>query len=314
MNRTDRLMAIIWLLQTRGRRTAGQLAEAFEISVRTVYRDIQALCEAGVPVTALPGEGGGYALSEPYRLSPIAFTAEEAEALWLGGTLVRGVGLSVLQAALDQALSKIGAVLRPQCREEAERLLSRVAVVLERRGSEGIPAETYVPIREALLDGRTLAVVYRDVNGTASERMVTPSTLEFRRGAWYLVGADSLSGGVRTFRVDRIHGCRLTEDPPVTAVAERVPTVSVRLRLPDANGRWYQEHPLFRSWNPNMEGEGRLRLEVPVPALNTLIATVLSFGDAETVEEPVWLVQRVIALAEAVIAAHRGRLNGGEAL
>ena len=87
MNRTDRLMGILLELQARGDLRAEDLAGTFEVSVRTIYRDVEALCETGVPIVATPGKG--YRLMEGYFLPPLSFTADEAALLLLGGELVR---------------------------------------------------------------------------------------------------------------------------------------------------------------------------------------------------------------------------------
>lgn len=91
MNRTDRLMAMLWLLRTRKTMTAAELGATFAISERSVYRDIAALSEAGVPVVALPGPGGGYSLMKEYAITPLAFTDQEAVALLLGAKFVAGI-------------------------------------------------------------------------------------------------------------------------------------------------------------------------------------------------------------------------------
>ena len=105
MNRTDRLMGILLELQARGELRAEDLAGTFEVSVRTIYRDVEALCETGVPVVATPGKG--YRLMEGYFLPPLTFTADEAALLILGGELVRDRVDPLLRQAAEAALRKL---------------------------------------------------------------------------------------------------------------------------------------------------------------------------------------------------------------
>src|SRR5882762_8641742 len=115
MNRTDRLVAMVLFLQGRRVVRAMELAEHFEITERTVYRDISALCEAGVPIS---GEAGvGYSLMKGYQLPPVMFTAEEATSLFVGGELVKQFTDASLQAPMMSALDKLRAVL-PRDRQD----------------------------------------------------------------------------------------------------------------------------------------------------------------------------------------------------
>src|ERR671916_2248108 len=109
MNRTDRLMAMLLEFQARREVRAEDLARRFEVSVRTVYRDVQALSEGGVPIAALPGKG--YRLLDGYFLPPLSFTADEAATLALGGGFVRDRVDAELRRAADEALRKLAAVL-----------------------------------------------------------------------------------------------------------------------------------------------------------------------------------------------------------
>src|SRR4030095_16835198 len=110
MNRVDRLMAYLLLFQSRGLLRAQDFAREFEISERTVYRDVQALCEVGVPIMAMPGEG--YRLMEGYYLPPIAFSADEARSLHLAISMLIGLATpGPTQKAAAAALEKIRAVL-----------------------------------------------------------------------------------------------------------------------------------------------------------------------------------------------------------
>jgi predicted DNA-binding transcriptional regulator YafY len=117
MNRTDRLLAIVLELQGRGRRRAEDLAATFETSKRTIYRDITALCEAGVPIVATPGLG--YSLTPGYFLPPLSFTAPEATLLLLGAEVMAGSFDTLYRRVAEAAGRKIEAVLPAQARDEA---------------------------------------------------------------------------------------------------------------------------------------------------------------------------------------------------
>src|SRR5579871_3320902 len=116
MNRMDRLFAILLQLQARGQQRAQDLAAGFEVSIRTIYRDMQALSEAGVPVVALPGQG--YGLTEGYFLPPLMFTALEAGSLVLGAEYVAGAMGEPFRAAAESAQAKLSNALTAEGRRE----------------------------------------------------------------------------------------------------------------------------------------------------------------------------------------------------
>ena len=313
MNRTDRLMAIVWLLRSRQKMSAGALAEAFGVGERTIYRDVQALSEAGVPVAALPGPGGGYALAAGYRLSPIAFGTEEVEALWLAGRLMAGLGLAEADDALRSAMEKIMAVAAPERAAYIEKLERLLDVQLDRRGPAMVRGDVFATLREAVLGGKTVHMTY-GTYGTEnrSERDVTPERLSFLRGAWYVEGADSASGETRTFRLDRIQSCAITDLPAVSAAPRAAEqTHQVVLRMPEWTARWYADHPVYRQWNPRLEPAGHLTLEAPRTGINSLVATVLAGAGHEVVVEPQWLVERIAHDAQGAYAAHAGHAGNG---
>ena len=146
MNRTDRLLAIVLELQRAGRRRAEDLAATFETSKRTIYRDIQALSEAGVPIVAAPGQG--YTLQEGYFLPPLSFTTDEATMLLLGAASLARHFDAQYRAAAETAGRKIAAVLPEERREEVlsvqgsvvfltHRFQFRVDIVLDPWNREG---------------------------------------------------------------------------------------------------------------------------------------------------------------------------------
>src|SRR5438309_405918 len=129
MNRTDRLLAIVLELQGKGRQRAEDLASTFETSKRTIYRDIQALSEAGVPLLSVPGQG--YSLVEGYFLPPLAFTAEEATMLLLGSDFVAQHFEAQYRAAAQSASRKIEAVLPQTLRDDVHYLQTNIRFVAD---------------------------------------------------------------------------------------------------------------------------------------------------------------------------------------
>ena len=126
MNRVDRLHAILVHLQSKRRVTAQELADRFNLSLRTVYRDVKALEESGIPII---GESGiGYSVMEGYRLPPVMFTQEEASSLLLGGKLVQEFTDTTVRKQFDSAMYKIKAVLRGSDKDHVEELDDKIAI------------------------------------------------------------------------------------------------------------------------------------------------------------------------------------------
>jgi predicted DNA-binding transcriptional regulator YafY len=207
VNRTDRLHALTEELRRAGPRgrTAQRLAAWLEVSTRTVKRDVDALQQAGVPVWASAGPGGGYVLDAAATLPPVTLTPAQAVAV-----AVALAGATDAPFAVDgrAALEKVLDVLGPQARAEAERLGGRVWV----RSREGRPDPASV-VEQALARRRVVALTYRDREGTASRRRVEPHLLARTGDRWYLVGWCRERDAPRWFRWDRIESAALTTEP-----------------------------------------------------------------------------------------------------
>ena len=204
MNRTDRLVAMVMYMQGRRVVRAEELARHFEVTIRTIYRDIAALGEAGVPVT---GEAGvGYTLVKSYHLPPVMLTAEEAAALFMGAEIVKRFTDASLRQPMATALDKLRAVL-PRERQDFVERLSRNTVVME-RGCGGTQPEAQPWLMSVQRAVNQRCVVRLSYLGKAQTEPVTrevePLGVVFHSGAWYLVGWCRLRGAYRHFRVDRI--------------------------------------------------------------------------------------------------------------
>jgi len=209
--RASRLLSLLLLLQSRGRMTAQELSDELEVSIRTVYRDVEALGAAGVPVYADRGPAGGYRLVDGYRTRLTGLTTEEAESLFLAGLPgpAAELGLGTVVAA---AQLKLQAALPPELRSRAGRVRERFHLDTPGwfRHSDETPNLT--AIADAVWHQRRLAVHYRRWGGQAIEvhRTVDPLGLVLKAGVWYLIARSD--GVLRTYRVARVLNLTTTDD------------------------------------------------------------------------------------------------------
>ena len=210
MNRTDRLYAIVEELRAVAPRVRGarRLAERFEVSIRTIERDVSALQQAGVPIWATPGPGGGYALDPAMTLPPLNFTPSEAAAI---AVALATSGPIPFGDAARAALRKVAAAMSASGREDADALLDRIRL-LQRNGLVAAPALRVV--ERALLDHRVVRLDYQDKNGSVtSGRLVEPLGFVLGEQHTYLHGWCRLRNGPRAFRLDRIRHASITAEP-----------------------------------------------------------------------------------------------------
>ncbi|MFB8268680.1 helix-turn-helix transcriptional regulator [Streptomyces sp. NPDC055955] len=209
--KSDRLLSILLLLQTRGRVAAPELAERLEVSVRTIYRDIEALSASGVPVYAERGRHGGIALLSGYRTDVTGLTADESRALFILAAQGAHSALG-LDSAFRSALRKVMAALPEPHRPAAELTSRRILVEASRWRGGPLPAVDLGVLQEAVLAERRLRLRYRH-SGTDTPRTYTvdPYGLVAKAGVWYLV-ADRRAEP-RLFRADRVREATLTDAP-----------------------------------------------------------------------------------------------------
>jgi len=203
--RADRLISLALLLQARGAATARALAAELGVSVRTVYRDLEALSAAGVPVVTEPGPGGGCRLMDGYRFPLRGLRPDEAEAL-----LILGVPAALRELGLEGALSAAHRQIRVTAGLAAATL---VHLDMPRwfGGQEEVPCLR--ELAQALRLGRKLALRYRSAEGRDGEpRVIGPLGLVNKAGTWYLIALPG-TGEVRVFRAGRVSGARVLPEP-----------------------------------------------------------------------------------------------------
>jgi len=314
--RASRLLSILMLLQLRGRLTAETLAAEFEVSIRTIYRDIDQLSAAGVPVYADRGPGGGFALLDGYRTRLTGLTAPEAEALFLAGLPgpAADLGLSETMAAAQlKLLSALPAGWGADARRVGEGFHLDPADWYRRHE----PAAPLLPqVARAIWARRRLSVEYESWERPVT-RVLDPLGLVLKAGAWYLVAR--VGEDVRTYRVSAIQDCsdldETFERPAGFDLAawwaqslERfeasLPKGEARIRL-SAYGAGRLTGPGQALVAAAAHGDdGWLEVTVPVEGLDTAAVQFLALGRHVEVLAPPELRARLRELAADVVARH----------
>jgi len=284
MNRIDRLTAIILLLQG-GRRTASEIARRFEVSRRTVFRDIEALGEIGIPIVTEAGAHGGYTLMPDYSLAPLQLTARETLLLRLALSSVSQLADMPFKQERESLLAKIQVLLPAQHHQDTDQLLQTIQF--------DIPARTYAtPFIEQLIEsartGQWLCVSYRSGRGT-SQQTILPHRLYSAGGFWYCEAYSQERQEERTYRVDRFTEVSATQAPEHIAPMhhplpyEHPSHQEVRIRLTARGVLVMERDPhLGDAIQPEGAEGGLLCFRCPPTEYDWLVRTLLSLGpDAE---------------------------------
>ena len=207
--RASRLLSILTTLQAKGRVTAQALADECEVSLRTIYRDVDALSAAGIPIYSERGSAGGYRLLGGYRTRLNGLSSAEAEALFLAG-LTRQTADMGLGPVVATAQTKLLAAMPSEIRAGAERMRSRFHLDAPSWFGEGESLERLPIVADAVWRERPIRIRYRSWKAE-KERRVEPLGIVLKGGAWYLVG--QVENSVRTYRISRILELEVLDEP-----------------------------------------------------------------------------------------------------
>jgi len=312
--RADRLVAVLLLLQSRGRVTAAEVAAELEVSERTARRDLDALGMAGLPVYSSQGRNGGWQLLGGGRTDLTGLTAAEARALFLVA------GPSAASPELKAALRKLVRALPESFRAQAE--AAATSILIDPAGwQDGRPArrdpDQLDAVQRAVVEGEQIEVAYVAADRSESTRVVHPLGLAAKGTSWYLV-ADTAKG-MRTFRVDRMASVVPTGEPAVkpedfdlAAAWERVTAEVDRRRAPLVARVLAQ--PWVIAWIRTTfgtrcsigpaEDDGRIALEIRGRDARTLAAELCGFGDHVEAVEPLEVRQQLAAIGAELITRY----------
>jgi predicted DNA-binding transcriptional regulator YafY len=312
--KAERLISLLLFLQARRQCSARVLAEWLEVSERTIYRDVDALSAAGIPVYAERGSNGGIVLSDGYRRALTNFSEDEIRALFVSGASpLADLGL---ERGLDGALEKLHGALANVQQRAAEKSRARIHVDQRRWNQPEPPRAVLTALRRAVWDDRRIRIRYEDRNRKSSTRSVDPLGLVSKAGVWYLVarGDDEL----RSFRVERIRTVQELparfERPPTFdleaywhessarfAQASRSADCSVLLRAPDE-----ALERLTLYWPADIEsrGEREALVRITFPGKEIAAFQLLAWSDVATLIEPEDLRKILVARARQTLARY----------
>lgn len=311
--RASRLISIVLLLQARGRMTADALADALDVSVRTIYRDVGSLTAAGIPLVGEPGNDGGYRLLDGYRTRLTGLTADEAQSLFLTGvpSAAAALGLSDVATATQR---KLLAAIPQSARVRAEHARQRVHVDLVPWGQAALEEPLLPDLHQAIWADRLIRVQY----GTTGPPVeLAPLGLVCKGTHWYLLALRCTA--VRTFRVSRLHSLTVTEErfvrpddfdlvrhwhDAVAAYAETFGRTLLRLRLRgDAllRAQWVQARSRTIG-ESDSDGWSDVVLVVEDP--DNALAVIRNLGNDVVVVEPEALRVQAVETARTFVAAN----------
>jgi predicted DNA-binding transcriptional regulator YafY len=319
--RASRLVSIVLLLQARGRMTAQDLAEALEVSERTIYRDMEALTEAGIPVFGEPRRDGGFQLVDGYRTRLTGLTATEAQALFLAGVPAAAAALGLAEAAAATHL-KLLAAIPADGRAHAEQARQRVHIDPTPWGEVADPEPWLPSLHQAVWGDRLIRVRY----GTSRRRLtLAPLGLVCKGTSWYLLARSG--GEQRTYRVSRIHDLVLCDEgfprpadfdlvahwrASSLAYADTFPRTAVRLRLRGEaldRAAWVQARERSIS---SPDADGWADAELVLESDDNALTVIRVLGNEVVVVEPERLRHQAIAMAQAFLLANAPQSPGAQ--
>ncbi|HYI77205.1 MAG TPA: YafY family protein [Chryseolinea sp.] len=297
MNRIDRLTAILIQMQTKRVVKAEEIADRFEISLRTVYRDVKALMEAGVPIGSEAGKG--YFIVDGYHLPPVMFTQEEGSAMLFAGKLVEKMTDKSIRKEFESALLKIKAVLNASEKDHLENLHSHIEVMRAPQTDNSFPNHFLTIIQKAAVDKEVLKIEYSvNYSDEITSREVEPIGLFFYSNAWHLIAWCRLRSGYRDFRTDRIKTLKPTgikfDSRNLLSLQEYLATVvqgnremeKVVVLFDKGHAKFMGSTKYMHGFASEEELETKVRMTFLTGYLKSFCRWLLMFGNGVSIEQP----------------------------
>ncbi len=289
----SRLFKILYHLLDKGQATAPELAEKFEVSVRTIYRDMDALSDAGIPVYAESGRKGGIHLMDHFVLDKAPFSKEEKEEIL---TALQSVNITQ-NTNSSQTLQKLSALFHLDSQDWLE-------VDFSRWGSGTFDNETFELIKSAIIHHKVVKMHYASSYKRSGERMVEPCKLVYKSKSWYLEAFCREKQALRTFKLTRILDLEVLEESFVRRVfpksAEPSPEKYQQITLRFPKEMAYRVYDEFHKTQVQRQENGELIVSAEMPEDPWLVGFLLSFGTQVEILSPASLKEAVAQEAKSI--------------
>lgn len=311
MNRIDRLAAIVIQLQSKRLVKAQEIADKFSISLRTVYRDVHALTEAGVPVL---GEAGiGYRLMEGYKLPPVMFNTDEASALLTAAKLMQSKTDESTAKHYGTALDKIKAVLRVAEKDHIEEIEAHIAVLTHPAIVYEQQAELHLqPLLKAIAAKSVVEIGYTSIEKNETlQRKVEPVGIYYLGNHWHLIAYCHLRNDYRNFRTDKIDKVVFTGEvilqthPPlqsfINQMAAQRQVQQVVIDVEPDIVKYFGEQKYYNGFVKEEKAGDQVRMTFLAGSLTGFARWFMLFGDKAKIIEPLALNSMVAQVAENIL-------------
>lgn len=314
MNRFDRVTSILIQLQSRKVVKAQDLAKRFDVSLRTIYRDIRSLEEAGIP---LYGEAGiGYSMAEGYRLPPVQFTKEEAIAFLTAEKLIEKLTDAETSKNYKEAMYKIKAVLKSQEKDLLEEVEERIVV---RKRINPLRQNSHLQLLSSILQGiaekKVLLLEYHSLyQQERTIRTAEPLGVFFETNNWHMVAYCRLRNSYRDFRIDRIISLKVTDQyyedlhpslpEYLDSLSSKQNLLKAVIRMEKETARYIEQDKLYYGFVMETEIENKLEMTFLTQSIEGFARWMMMFGDSAVIVEPQDLKDRVKKLAAATLSIY----------
>jgi predicted DNA-binding transcriptional regulator YafY len=316
--RLDRLLSIVITLLNKDKITANELSKKYEVSVRTIYRDLDALHQAGIPVVAYAGNAGGYGIMENYRLERQLLTLSDMAVILAA---LKGIQTSLPSAEMEKAVEKIGSLVPRDKRNVIAEFNERIAVDMTGWCFDEKRKLILGKLYDAVVSNRLVRFVYRNLKGEQKQRTVEPMTLLFKGSSWYLLGYCRGKADFRIFHIGRMKGVEVQlatfQRRPFAHIdffkgetaggfaagTEPKKYINLVLRFP-ANLRMKVEE--FYSTEQIRENDGFLYASSRVPEDEWVYGMILSYGGMCEVVQPESVRSKIKAMIKKMTAIYHG--------
>jgi predicted DNA-binding transcriptional regulator YafY len=322
MNRIDRLTAILIQLQTKRVVRAEEISVRFEISLRTVYRDVKALMEAGVPIGSEAGKG--YFIVDGYHLPPVMFSQQEASAMLTAGKLVEKMTDDSIRKAYESALLKIKSVLNTSEKDHLENLQSSIEVFRFPDQQLESPNEYMAEVQNAISHRYVVLLEYNSSkNQEYTKREIEPIGVVYYSGNWHMIAWCRLRNGYRDFRVDLIQKLKptgATFDPrnlytlqeyfhSLTQAHQDMEKVTVIFNKSVAR---YAKHARYYYGFVSEEDLGdKCRMTFLIGGMKSFCRWLIMFGNSVEIEAPEKLREIMDEVIEELVQHYKGVMATG---